>query len=80
VAALDPPGIIHRGYSITMRKDGSIVRSTSDVRVGDPVLTRISDGAIESVVARTGAASPAARNRKRSADGAGQLDLFGSPK
>jgi exodeoxyribonuclease VII large subunit len=80
LAALDPHGIIHRGYSITMLRDGSIVRLTSDVRVGDSLVTRVSDGAIESAVARTGAASPAARNRKRSADGPGQLDLFGSPK
>jgi exodeoxyribonuclease VII large subunit len=80
LAALDPHGIIHRGYSITMRRDGSIVRFTSDVRVGDSLVTRVSDGAIESAVARSGGGGSSTKNRKRAADDAEQLDLFGSSK
>ncbi len=79
LSALDPHGVIHRGYSITMRRDGSIVRSTGDVRAGEAVVTRVSDGAIESVVTASGGGGTA-RNRKRETGTPDQLDLFGSPK
>ena len=50
LTALDPRGVLARGYSITRRKDGSAVRSPTDVRPGDVVVTQVKDGTIESTV------------------------------
>ena len=50
LTALDPRGVLARGYSIMRRKDGSAVRSPGDVKAGDVVVTQVHDGAIESTV------------------------------
>lgn len=48
--AVGPEQVLKRGYSITMkRKGGTIVRSASEVRAGDRIVTRFADGQIESV-------------------------------
>lgn len=55
--ALAPPRVLARGYSITsLKKSGAIVRAAADVKPGDVLLTRLSDGQVESV-ARDGQAS-----------------------
>ena len=48
--ALDPTRVLGRGYSITMNKAGKVVRGKDDVRSGETIVTRVSDGEIESVV------------------------------
>ena len=47
--ALNPLGVLRRGYSMTTRKDGSIVKSIQDVKRGDVLTTRVGDGSIESL-------------------------------
>jgi exodeoxyribonuclease VII large subunit len=49
--ALSPEHVLRRGYSITTRKrDGAIVRSPDDVRVGETIVTRVAEGEISSVI------------------------------
>lgn len=62
-----PESILRRGYSVTQRADGAVVRSVADVRPGEPVRTHVADGSFRSRV-------EGARARPR--DGRGQLDLF----
>lgn len=48
--AVGPQQVLARGYSITMRKkDGSILRSAKDIKAGERIATRLSDGTIESI-------------------------------
>lgn len=47
---LDPRNPLKRGYSLTIDGAGRIVRSAGDVRPGDVLVTRLSDGEIASVV------------------------------
>jgi exodeoxyribonuclease VII large subunit len=47
--ALSPLSVIFRGYSLA-EKDGSVIRSVSQVNKGDNVCVRVSDGVIEALV------------------------------
>lgn len=48
--ALNPHGVLARGYSITsIKKSGSIVRHAGEVKAGDVLVTRFNDGSVESV-------------------------------
>ena len=50
--ALSPLNVLKRGYSITtLKRDGKLVRSPADVRAGDKLITRLSDGQVESTAA-----------------------------
>jgi exodeoxyribonuclease VII large subunit len=44
LSAFNPYGVLNRGYSITTKKDGSIVRSVADVTKGEQLVTRVKDG------------------------------------
>jgi exodeoxyribonuclease VII large subunit len=46
----DPARLLARGWSITRRTDGRIVRSASDVTPGDTIVTRLADGTVTSTV------------------------------
>jgi exodeoxyribonuclease VII large subunit len=49
--ALSPQGVLRRGYSITtLKRGGSVLRSIDQVKPGEAILTRVSDGEIESTV------------------------------
>lgn len=48
--ALDPTRLLARGWSITRRADGTLVRSVHEVEPDDIVLTRVGDGAVRSIV------------------------------
>jgi exodeoxyribonuclease VII large subunit len=54
LASLSPKGILKRGYSITKRADGSLVRSRSEVSKRDILITTVSDGDITSEVSSYG--------------------------
>lgn len=47
---LGPEAVLLRGYSITKTAAGDFVRSTSDIRAGSKVITRVTDGEFGSVV------------------------------
>ncbi|MGL4554844.1 MAG: exodeoxyribonuclease VII large subunit, partial [Gemmataceae bacterium] len=47
---LSPLRVLARGYSLTQREDGRIVRSAGDVRPGERILTRLASGAVTSIV------------------------------
>jgi exodeoxyribonuclease VII large subunit len=49
--ALSPLEVLRRGYSITtLKKTGQILRSPSQVKPGDRILTRLADGSTESTI------------------------------
>jgi exodeoxyribonuclease VII large subunit len=48
--ALDPVRVLARGWSITRRADGTVVRSVADVDAGTEVVTTVADGTIRSTV------------------------------
>lgn len=49
-AAYDPQRRLAQGWSITTDANGRVVRSVNDVVVGDEVLVRVSDGALQSQI------------------------------
>jgi exodeoxyribonuclease VII large subunit len=57
VRAYDPARVMERGWSMTRRADGSLVRSVADVRPGDVLVTRLPDGEARSTVDQVEAAS-----------------------
>jgi exodeoxyribonuclease VII large subunit len=47
---LSPNAVLRRGYSITIRKDsGRVLRSATELRGGERLLTRLAEGEVESV-------------------------------
>ena len=50
VRALDPVLILRRGWSLTRRGDGVLVRSVRDVSPGEGIVTHLSDGTLESTI------------------------------
>lgn len=48
--SLDPLNVLERGFSITSREDGTILRSVADVSKGQRIRTRLKDGILESGV------------------------------
>jgi exodeoxyribonuclease VII large subunit len=51
VRANDPAVVLARGWSITRRADGSLVRSAAAVATGDELVTTLADGEVRSLVA-----------------------------
>lgn len=58
--ALGPDAVLRRGYSLTLRPDGSLVTRAADVCPGDELHTRLADGEIASraTAVRAAAAEP----------------------
>lgn len=52
LSGMNPLAVLDRGYSITTRIDGEIVRRFDRVRQGERVLTRLAEGELESEVIR----------------------------
>lgn len=51
LAALSPQAVLRRGYSITtIKRGGAVVRSIEQVKPGDAIITRVTDGEVESTV------------------------------
>ena len=78
LAAVDPHGVLRRGYSLTMLTSGSVVRSVHQVKGGEQLVTRVADGSIESIASSTASTkrSLASKDRSKSASAADQLNLF----
>jgi exodeoxyribonuclease VII large subunit len=53
VAAIDPAIQLARGWSITRRADGTIVRSVSELDVDDTITTALANGTVTSTVSNT---------------------------
>jgi len=51
LALLGPDATLRRGYSLTLDATGNLVRSVTQVKRGDRIHTRVTDGAIKSNVA-----------------------------
>jgi exodeoxyribonuclease VII large subunit len=50
LAVLGPDATLQRGYSMTTGANGNLIRSVTQVKRGDRICTRVTDGAIESDV------------------------------
>ena len=48
-----PDNILNRGFSITMREDGQIIRSVAEAQIGCKLVTRFADGRVITVVEST---------------------------
>lgn len=44
--ALSPFRVLHRGYSVTLQSDGSVLKSIRDIAPGDELHTRLIDGTV----------------------------------
>jgi len=53
LAAFNPMAVLQRGYSLTLKKDGRVVRSPDEVRTGERIETRVAGGRLESQVVTT---------------------------
>ncbi len=51
--ALSPLAVLQRGYSLSFRADGTLLRSADDVRMGDSITTRLHAGTVRSRVTET---------------------------
>lgn len=47
---LNPLAVLGRGYSLTRKPDGSVIRSAEEISIGDAVVTRFADGNVVSTV------------------------------
>ena len=59
--SLSPLAVLDRGYALVLDAKGNVVRSTAHLAPGDPLLTRVSDGAFTSRVEGTSHTASAAR-------------------
>ena len=50
---MNPLSVLLRGYSAVFHENGTLVKSTEDVLVGDTVIMRTSDGKISATVTGT---------------------------
>jgi exodeoxyribonuclease VII large subunit len=49
--AVSPKRVLQRGYSMTfLKKSGAIIRSESQLKMGDRIVTRLHEGELESIV------------------------------
>ncbi|WP_286783292.1 exodeoxyribonuclease VII large subunit [Leclercia sp. UBA1284] len=64
--AVSPLSTLARGYSVTTATDGKVLKQTKQVKAGDVLTTRLSDGWVESEVKGvTAAKKPRARKKQR---------------
>jgi exodeoxyribonuclease VII large subunit len=48
--SLSPLAVLERGYALVLSGDGTVIRSTAHVALGDQIRTRLSDGELRSTV------------------------------
>jgi len=56
--SVSPLRVLDRGYSVTLRSDGRVVRFPADVGPGEAIQTRVAQGVVRSVVWETTEAPP----------------------
>lgn len=61
--ALNPRAVLARGYSMTLREDGRVVRGIDALRPGDILTTVLAHGSVESAVRRLRPTPPAEENQ-----------------
>jgi exodeoxyribonuclease VII large subunit len=59
--SLSPLAVLDRGYALVLNAEGSLIHSTKQLALGDPLLTRLSDGSFTSRVEATSPNKPARR-------------------
>jgi len=47
---LNPLAVLGRGYSLTRKPDGTVVRRKEDIEVGDAMVTQLADGKVISTI------------------------------
>lgn len=52
-AALAPEAVLQRGYSLTRRADGQVLRNAADAQAGERLHTQLAEGSLESTVLPT---------------------------
>jgi exodeoxyribonuclease VII large subunit len=62
--SLSPLAVLDRGYALVLDANGSLIRSTAQLAVGDPLTTRLADGAFTSRVESTAPNQKPARPNK----------------
>lgn len=78
-----PQAVLARGYSVTIRADGGVLRSAADAKPGEDITTRLADGSVQSTVkGEKGEALPAqqrlgVRRRRPPTPGDAGPGLFG---
>jgi exodeoxyribonuclease VII large subunit len=58
LSAVGPMQVLERGYSVTMLKNGGLLRTPGQVRAGESIVTRLAAGEVDSVVGHSAAAPP----------------------
>jgi hypothetical protein len=61
LSIVGPMSVLRRGFSYTLREDGSLVKSPADVRAGERIRTRLAEGEVASVVEGDGSGSAAGK-------------------
>jgi exodeoxyribonuclease VII large subunit len=56
--SLSPLAVLDRGYALVLNAEGSLIRSTTQLTPGEPLLTRLSDGSFTSRVEATAPGKP----------------------
>ena len=51
--AISPLNVLSRGYAITSQKDGTIIKSHSQVKAGDEITTKLASGTLTSIIKKT---------------------------
>ncbi|MEO0513046.1 MAG: exodeoxyribonuclease VII large subunit [Planctomycetota bacterium] len=86
--AVNPLEVLRRGYSVTLGKDGTALRSPDAAAPGDELVTRLAEGDVRSRVSGGGptpdpvrpAAPRSTRRRRSRRDARDQMDLFAGPE
>lgn len=60
-----PMNVLRRGYSVTLRADGAVVREPYEVRAGETITTRLAAGHVRSIVEGGGSAPSVAPAQDR---------------
>jgi exodeoxyribonuclease VII large subunit len=77
LAAVGPQAVLRRGFSVTLRSDGLVARSASELDAGERITTRLADGQVSSIVEPVGASTPPRPARRAGQGNAGSPGLFG---
>ena len=54
LSALSPKAVLNRGYHLSMKQDGTVITSISEINMDETMSTMMKDGTIESIVKKKG--------------------------